>query len=703
MPAPFLRLSPLLLLASHVLAHGGQYPPLPPPPPTSPPTRPGGPGGGHHSGPGDVVPPSPGGGGRTPAGPAGPTGPNPTAPGDRGKPTAPPTTGGPAGPTAPAPTGGAGPAAVGVKTGARGAALEPDFDTWEYWWECNKNGYLRQLHAQQPTVTGSDDFYLGATRRAEAVDGVRPTRDDAMQVVLPALKRALDTADQRDITSSCMVAMAKIGLDHPDFRLVDVFAARLTGADQEVRETAALSLGIAASAEARSLDLLAGLALDDQVGRAARGGEVDERTRAYATYGLGLTAHHHARLAVQQRIFAVLRQLLDRDARASRDVRIAATHAVGLLQLGERSHGAARLRAEALDLLTARFLEDRGGGDEIVQAHCPTAIARLAGRDAVLAAPHVARFVVAIGDGERRRGSAIAQSCALALGQMAAPNDGPDSSDAEVSKTLLATSHQHADRLTQHFALIALARIGGAANREALLREFDDARRSQRLPWCALALGVLEHERCRRTPGAEPDAFLAATLHDALVAAKEPGLVGALGIALGMCRATGSADLLCERLKDGIAKETMAGYLAIGLSLLQDRRAVEDLRRVLREAERRPDLLVRVAIALGRLGDRATAEDLLQAMTASEANLAKVAALAAAISQIGDRRSIQPLVVMLHDTRLGGLARGFAAVALGGVCDRLPLPWNTPIGADINYRATVPTLSDQVAGVLDIL
>jgi hypothetical protein len=58
---------------------------------------------------------------------------------------------------------------------------------------------------------------------------------------------------------------------------------------------------------------------------------------------------------------------------------------------------------------------------------------------------------------------------------------------------------------------------------------------------------------------------------------------------------------------------------------------------------------------------------------------------------------------MLHDAEAGALARAFAAAALGGISDWRRLPWNTPIGADINYRASVETLTNQQTGILDIL
>ena len=87
----------------------------------------------------------------------------------------------------------------------------------------------------------------------------------------------------------------------------------------------------------------------------------------------------------------------------------------------------------------------------------------------------------------------------------------------------------------------------------------------------------------------------------------------------------------------------------------------------------------------------------------SQANPTQLSAYATALSQVGDQRSIDPLIRLLHDGAAGALPRAFAAVALGGICDWRRLPWNTPLGADINYRATVETLTDQNTGILDIL
>ena len=49
------------------------------------------------------------------------------------------------------------------------------------------------------------------------------------------------------------------------------------------------------------------------------------------------------------------------------------------------------------------------------------------------------------------------------------------------------------------------------------------------------------------------------------------------------------------------------------------------------------------------------------------------------------------------------LARAFAVVGLGSVCDKDPLPWNAAYATDCNYRGSTGTLTNGAAGILDIL
>ena len=84
-------------------------------------------------------------------------------------------------------------------------------------------------------------------------------------------------------------------------------------------------------------------------------------------------------------------------------------------------------------------------------------------------------------------------------------------------------------------------------------------------------------------------------------------------------------------------------------------------------------------------------------------NTARMAALAGALQFIGDHRTVSVLLKLLVDDDLTKLSRAFVAAALGGIGDPMVLPFNERYAAGCNYRAVVPTLSDQAAGILDLL
>ena len=112
---------------------------------------------------------------------------------------------------------------------------------------------------------------------------------------------------------------------------------------------------------------------------------------------------------------------------------------------------------------------------------------------------------------------------------------------------------------------------------------------------------------------------------------------------------------------------------------------------------------MRLATALGKLGDADAVTQLIAMLETSDGGLARMSALSSGLGQLGDRRCIAPLVQMLQDPQLTPLTRAFAAVALGGVCDPEPMPWNARYAAAVNYRAAVETLTDGATGILDIL
>lgn len=581
--------------------------------------------------------------------------------------------------------------------------LEEDRTSWEPWWELHKAPYLRLKDRLWATAaqTGSDEFFLGSTRRVIARDNVVPTQGDIERDVLPALKRTIDRLDQRDIVTACMVAMAKTGTDHKDFKLAQVFALRLKSHDQEVRETAALALGISGLTDTANLDLLGGLVLDDARGRAACGqAYVNDRTRAFACYALGLLGSKPGELRTKHRVATHLIEIVRSDKAVHRNVKVAATNALGMVELDSLPGRAANaLRDLAVAALADFYQRASGPGDELLQAHCPPAIARLVGQGAARADAWRKRFGTDLdARGSSRRGPCITQSCALALGQMGRPVNSPSDADAASCATLLKAYRDHPDVQTRNFAIMALGEIGGTENREVLLREFSQAGKHAELPWVALALGVQAFERRQN---ADPDRMASDLLRRTLPDLKNPMTVGAVAIALGLCGQEEATELLRGLLRDS-REDMLTGHLCIALALLGDPSANDDLREVLDRSLRRPELLRQAAVSLSVLGDREVTGRLLERLS-GEVNLARLAAVAGALGFIGDRRTIARLCQLVEDESQATLSRAFAAAAVGGVVDRNRLPWNADLRGHVNYRAAVETLWNGVSGILDIL
>lgn len=670
--------------------------------------------GGQYRGPGDVVPPGAGGGGGAgggagPAGPAGPTGPGsgsatgrPGVPGQAGS-----------GPGQPS-------------TGAAGDA-GPDLTEWTFWWEFNKDPYLdlKTRIRQGDSDSGVEGFFFGQSPGRSLKDAFRPSEPQIRNEVVPALVRALESETHNDIVTGCLIALAKIG-DAPDeagtSRFAPLLARSLASKTLEIRETAAVALGILAHRS--GIELLEALVEGGAAGRALVGqSEVDVRTRTFAAYGLGLIGNR-AQEADRARIVARLGRTLA--AGAPRDLEVACVIALGLVPVATieslaqpEKNGRVppeTSRLAQLDFLLA-LLVDRER-DHLVRAHCPTALARLladlppelhAARRATIAEACLARL-----EPRAREQNEVLQGAVQALGLLGT-NDDASALDRRIR---LALARVEGDVSARNFALIALAKLGArtapgavdpegglAAVRSALVAELTDGK-GQRRSWAALACGVLGHELRRPGNGAHGatlDALQRAVRHDLATESKNPSHLGSLAVAAGLLGDVESKPLLVERLRKE-RDEGARGYVALGLGLMNAREALEELEAVVAASKYLPDLLKQSAIALGLMGDKSAVPALIEQLESAR-GLATQAALSKALGFIGDRRSIEPLARMLANQDLTAGARGFAAVALGIVADKEDLPWNAKIALDLNYRAATPTLTSAAAGtgILDIL
>lgn len=669
--------------------------------------------GGQYRGPGDTVPPGGGGGG----GGAG------TAPGPAG-----PTTPGSAGPTAPGPLspGAPGGSTASKPTTGTTTASGPDLTVWSFWWEFNKEPYLNlKSHIQEGQIeSGSEGFFLGRGEKKEAKNSLRPSENQIREKVVPALLRALETETNNDIVTGAMIALAKIGDvkgESGESEFEQVIKHFLGDSNQEISETAAVALGILANP--KSIPTLAALMEDTPEGRKLVGDpEVPYRTRAFAAYGLGLIGKQ-ASAEERQTIVEHLAKTIASDNTSSRDLQIACIISMGLVPIeqmeapvaeGEEGPQPPYLSRTAQLQFLLDFLAD-DTNNFLIRAHCPTALGRLL--DGMPADLHETwRNKIADDLLDRMSKSSdepreVQQSCILAMGLIGTAGD--TDLDKKIRKALAEVPKNLSDQQSRNFALIAMAKVAGTPGpdgsesgikdaSEFLLKQLERGKSTIK-PWAGLAIGVLG--RKLKEQGTAPPELVALgdALRSALKAEKDKSRLGAYSIGVGIMGDQEASRTLLEHLEK-LSEDTARGYVALGLGLMGDLNAKEPIGRIIEESKYRPDLLKQAAISLGLLGDKELVGKLVKMLQSSK-SLATQAAISSALGFIGDQHSIDPLVNMLQDKELTSQARGFAAVALGIVADKEPLPWNTKIAVDLNYRASATTLVDSTngTGILDIL
>lgn len=677
----------LLLLAPLAIPHGAIFPP-PQPDPRSPPPPPAIPPGTPWTGPAD--------------GPSGPRTGGASTPTPSG-----PSTGGSGGwNPGSVPTGGRSPAA-GIPTGAQ-PGLEPT--SWELWWRFNRDAYLdlkAKVESIAPSTPGDDG----------------PTADERIAFGVTAAMQALPRERQRDLVSSLLVAVARACDDAayelgPEF--VRALAPFVADPDQEIGETAAASLGILRHHAA--IDDLASLLHDDEAGRALARGRVSMRTRAFAAYALGLAAARADR--EEMRAFAAhhLQRGLESSADASTpELAAACVLALGLVPMPEESATSTeicdvpslrsreerppRTRASQAALLT-RYLRDRDR-PELARAHVPDALARLGIDAGPELRAEIARELASVVDRGSNHEVAVVRGAVLALGRLGDADD--DAADAR-TRHALRRMVDAPDFQARLFAYVSLAQVASrpgdsddpsaaqADARDVLLDRLVRGRARER-SWAAIALGVLEHGRARSGLAGSP--AVRAALRRALGEASAADQIGAIAIGIGLCADRDAAkDLL--RALDDVRDPTARGHVATALGLVGDPRARPPLRTILSASRFQPELLRETAIALALLGDVDLESTLLEELRVARST-ASQAGIARAIGFAGSVATIQPLVKMLRDTTTSAGARAFSAVALGMVCDRERMPWNSYLSIGVNYPSAPSTLSDGSAGLLDIL
>lgn len=629
------------LLCSPVFGHGGQY-----------------------RGPGETAPPSSGTSGSSASSS------NPGATGSSGSSTTGPAGAAPVAPPSSAPTASRGAAAGG----RRGISLGPDFNQWQFWWEYNKEPFLDR-RGRLATRSESERM-LGRGIDSGAIQP--PSQADRRAMVAPLLRALREPKTSPDIASSCMIALARIGIAEG---FVDSIEPFLSDPNQEKRETAALALGIAGLREAVPILQKVASGEDAQ-------GVVDVRTRSFALYGFAAGIDRHADFvddapALQAKFTEIALDLGER-----RDVRVAAIHA--LTSLAARSPESGLRRATQSDL--TKLLETP---DDLVAAHAAIAIGRVLAKAPGKHTATVERFLELLEAPTTSRD--LRRSLCIAIGQIASYPE-----DVDLHDRLRGAIQKSRDLAFQRFGTIALGQIGGRDNLDFLVGRLDGGKLQQAdRVWTALALGVLGRALERDAHGKDWQRIATALTRE-FDATRQALPASGIALALGMIGAKDAGPKILEQLQAHKNDEEAAGYFALALGLLSEREHREEIRKVALDAARRELLVTQGSIALGLLED----PDIVESLTArlrSAGSITAKSSLARGLGFLGDRRSLPELVTILDDPANPDLARAFAAVAIGLACDSEPMPWNARFAAGANYHAYLETLVGGGAGILDIL
>jgi len=556
--------------------------------------------------------------------------------------------------------------------------------SWEAWWDANQDRFLDLRHRalSGPRSASRLRHRSGLGRHDEGDTARRPDSSRIESEVLPLLTGLIAAGADRDVLDSSVLALARSSRADRAESVIAAVLPLLAHAELSVQTSATLSLGVLGSPLA--VESLTALAADGSAGRALAGGKgaVPPLVRAFAALSLGLLDDEDS--------VGTLCALIDGSADADRDLKACAIVGLGLMD-NRRSPEATRF---LLDLLADRKL------DAVLKSYVPTSIGKLcsrpSGADPSVLAPLLEAFSA------RDTDAMVRQSLAIALGLLGetGPCD-PDRSPVVEALSDYVTAGK--DASTRQFCLIALAQIGGrdaepaahaeaqAAIRRLLAREITRPSSPANRPWALVAAALHGY--------AQPDARAdyAMLVSQTYRSEKDPEVRSAAALALGLLDVGAMAPEIFDDFQAS-TEPVFKGYAALALGFLGHAEAAGRLQAECRSRSITPNYRMQVATALGLLGDREAVGVLSETLESAQ-TLGVSAAVAKALGSIGDESALAPLMKLAADPAKGGIARGFACVALGMICEKTGLPWNASIMADNNFNVAVPAIAE----VCDIL
>ena len=590
---------------------------------------------------------------------------------------------------------------------------------WSHWWHLENSAYFDlRARIQGPTA---------APGRTGVLIGQRaPSRDVIDRDVVPVLLQTLREDTSPRVVGGALLSLARIGTENAELReaSLELLTGKLSASNQVVSETAALALGVIA--DPRAAETLLHLVADNDQGHTLCGrSSVPMRTRAFAAFGLGLTAEKLEQPALRQRIALGLIETLERRHAAHADLPVAFLTALGLCPLPERPQlPAAELRANPLighvlsrssqlAYLASWIAPARGNSmlrPDSARSYAVVAAGRLAaGTRSTTRAPVIAALTKVTSN--RSESQVLRAAAALALGEVADASD--QGADRDALRSLVALIRKGLP-LERRFAIIAAARAaarpgagetpfaGTKAVRRVLLSELARGRSFDR-GWLALGLGVLEDGLAQL--GEKPTPSVITALLE--VSRSKRGADDSAAVGLGMALAARGNDSTRARVGEALRRRlddvrdpAARGHLMIAVGLVGEAGAQKMMREELERAKAQPRLLWNNAVALGLMGDREVQSRLLKLLEEGR-SAATLTSVSAALGKVGTAAAIAPLLAIVGNERHPALTRAAAIDALGIVGDTEPLSWRLPIAHALPYFTQASTLTGGGYGVLE--
>jgi len=535
----------------------------------------------------------------------------------------------------------------------------PDLSIWEFAWEFQRDA----LAAERPSRT------------------LTPER---MASVIRVLRKQAG-ADDVELAILSLWALARIGRADrgASVALREIVFNGAARRSAPVGEVAVIAIGLASSGEAREVQALCAIANDEDAGRALVGAPaVPERMRCFALYGLGLAAEAHPFAELQFLVLAGIERSLLPSSKTPTQVRIAALHALSLLNL----QATPKLSAPVLLLLEQEWSLVVPRQLLSVRAHVPlVAAAALRATDAAADAWRH-RFVAAMQNESEH--DPVRRSCAQALGRLSGPEH------TRVVESLRSITSAAQDAQTRNLAFFSLGAIAGAENTNWLMSQLQRNSPMAILyeaPWLAVGLGSGRIWR-----GEPINNALVTLLGQKAETHLNPASVGAFAVALGCCGTSDSAGLMQKILKRMAEKDAAAAPLCAALSLLDDTSSLPQLKDLAISANS-PRTSSEAMLACGVLGAEPT---LRTWMGDAQLDPSRRHAAAVALRGKADVEATDALVRMLGDDTVALTERRFAAFAIGSLCDRSGRHWSAKLAAAVDYRNATPALVGPPNGVL---